>query len=211
MLKCGNWPLPIKVKIGVSFSIYTYSEFVLGNAILEDDESRIASIFNEVVHGSQSMLFYKKWWHTHLGFSENGRNWPYRVFLTTTNRPDCILSSRDEFIGSFRTYSNPIALEKSMIPETNGSGKSLAGVLQWRIKLAPGESWNTKLSIGIQANEDSEANYRAINELKKPETYVKAFEKTTAYWNGLFGVVEVKTPDEDINNMVNYWNKYQLM
>jgi cellobiose phosphorylase len=39
----------------------------------------------------------------------------------------------------------------------------------------------------------------------------KAFESLKSYWDQLLGVLQVQTPDEHVNRMVNIWNAYQCM
>jgi cellobiose phosphorylase len=39
----------------------------------------------------------------------------------------------------------------------------------------------------------------------------KAFQDLRTYWDGLLGKLQVSTPDEHTNRMVNIWNAYQVM
>ena len=192
-------------------SLYTYAEFSLGNVPLELAEGRFAALFNEAVHGEREMIFRKKWWHTTAGWSEHGREWPHRVYLVTTESPAAMLSSREDFLGAFRGYADPVALQGEVMPSANGSGKDLAGVYQWRFELAPGESRCIQMAIGIQSDADTEAERRIRAELKLPASHAAAWARTQAYWSGLFDAVKVETPDRDINHSINYWNKLQLM
>ena len=44
-----------------------------------------------------------------------------------------------------------------------------------------------------------------------PPAVERAFEELRAYWDGLLGNLQVQTPDEHTNRMVNIWNAYQCM
>ena len=192
-------------------SVYSFAEFVLGNVTLEELEPTFQALFNESVIGRQHITFTKRWWHPLYGWSEENGNWPYRTFLATTVRPARIMTDRGAFIGPFRNAARPAGLEPRLLPEAMAAGKDLAGVCQWQVRLAPGKSWRVDLAIGIQPNEDTPATRRTILDLQKRETYDAAWQRTAEYWRDLFDGVRIATPDADINRMVNYWNKYQLM
>jgi cellobiose phosphorylase len=50
-----------------------------------------------------------------------------------------------------------------------------------------------------------------IADLRQPETYDRLWEATRTHWRNLLGSIEIQTPDESINVMVNHWNKYQAL
>lgn len=192
-------------------SVYTCAEFLLGNVSLDENETQIMALFNDVIMGEQDMVLLKKWWHPHVGWREENGNWDYRAFLTTTVKPERMLSNRDAFFGSFRGYDRPAALESELLPAAPTAGKDLVGVCQWRITLAPGASWQTQLAIGVQPNEESDANREMIQALQQPQTYADAWTEMNAYWTKLFDSVKISTPEPEINQVLNYWSKYQLM
>lgn len=193
-------------------SVYAFADFVLGNVIYEEGESRFMSLFNDSVIGDKDMLLLQRWWKTQFGPNEADMKWiwDYRVFMTTTVKPVKMLTNKDAFMGPFRSYSNPAGLEETLLPDGLCTGKDLAGICQWRLTLAPGKTWEMKLSIGIQSNEDSAGNREMILRLQKPGTYIDAWKETQDARKHLVGSVTVQTPDDDINTMVNYWNKHQL-
>ena len=194
-----------------TLSVYSYADFQLGNVTLDQHETFFIGLFNDAEVAEGTAILVKKWWHPQYGWSEENGIWQHRVFLTTAVAPTRLLLNRDVFFGAGRGYDRPRALEAAVLPEAPVSGKMLAGVYQWRITLAPGAGWGTKLAIGIQPNADTAENRQVIASLRQPETYAAAWERTRAQWGGLLGRVAVQTPDPAINLMANYWNKYQAL
>jgi cellobiose phosphorylase len=192
-------------------SVYSLCQFQLGNVSLDEHEGTFMSLFNESELGPQQIVARKKWWHPHMGWAETNGIWAYRAFVTTSVKPDRVLSDQDAFFGPFRAHLNPLALQSKLLPESVTSGRELAGVFQWRIELAKGATWHAHVAVGVQSNEDSESNRKTILDLQKAETYDLAWTATRQYWKDLFAGIVVKTPDKDINAMINSWNKYQLM
>ncbi len=120
-----------------------------------------------------------------------------------------MLVNREIFFGPYRSYANPAALEPELLPDALTAGKPLVVSCQWRITLQPGERWGTKLAIGVQSNDESEENAQTLRDLQQPETYAAAWTRTRVFWQELFSGIEVKTPDANINIMINTWNKLQ--
>ena len=147
-------------------SVYAFADFVLGNVMYEEGESRFMTLFNDSVIEEQSMLLIQKWWKTQFGPTEDDMiwEWIYRVFMVSTAKPSKMLTSRDDFLGKFRNYSNPEAVEADLLPDTLLSGRDLAGVFQWKIELQPGQAWETDLAIGIQGVEENAENRKLIND-----------------------------------------------
>jgi len=192
-------------------SVYSFTDMVLGNVSLDELEVPFMALFNEAIPGEQEMVFLKKWWHPRFGWSEENGIWQHRAYLSTTVKPAKMLVNREAFLGAFRSYANPIALESELLPDSLFAGKPLSPVCQWRITLAPGERWEVKLAIGVQPNEDTPENAQTICDLQQPATYAAAWERTRAFWQELFAGIEIDTPEANINTMVNNWNKYQAM
>ena len=191
-------------------SVYSLADFTLGNVSLCELDNNFHGLFYEVELTDRAMGAQHKFWFEEYGWSENNVIWPYRAFVTSTRKPDRIVADRSAFFGAFREYHNPAGVEPPLMPEGATAGKCLVGVCQWRITLRPGQRWTTHVAVGIQPNEASGKNRAMIAKLQKPETYDKAWDATRTWWAGLFSGVEVNTPDNDINVMMNTWNKFQL-
>ena len=50
-----------------------------------------------------------------------------------------------------------------------------------------------------------------IEQFNTPEKFAKGMADLKAYWDTLLGILNVDTPDDKVNRMVNIWNQYQCM
>jgi cellobiose phosphorylase len=90
--------------------------------------------------------------------------------------------------------------------------------------LPPGASKQITFILGYHENPPDEKfdppgsqriNKRTVKpviaEYLQPDVVDYAFDELRAYWDGILGVYQVQTPDDDTNRMVNIWNAYQCM
>ena len=81
------------------------------------------------------------------------------------------------------------------------------GALHTLITLAPGES-RTIAFILAQAGENKAR--KLLDSYADPETKTgEEFAAIKTYWGKKLSALQIQTPDDDLNNMVNTWNAYQ--
>ncbi|MCS7286344.1 MAG: glycosyl transferase [Anaerolineae bacterium] len=131
-------------------------------------------------------------------------------------------TQRDVFLGSYRGWDRPLAVERGESFNSVASGWAPMGSHHVRLTLQPGESRRVIFLLGYHENPpeqkfDPPDSLRINKRTVRPviERYLdlnnveKAFEELRAYWDKLLGVLQVETPDEHTNRMVNIWNPYQ--
>ena len=114
--------------------------------------------------------------------------------------------SLDEFIGEYRTYSNPIAVENGKCNNALNFNGNSCGALQSNVTLKSGESVTLTYILG-QKN-DAEAT-EILDVYKNTSAVAKDIEELKNYWHTKLNGFQVKTPSESFNNMINVWNAYQ--
>ena len=118
-------------------------------------------------------------------------------------------TDRDVFLGPYRSYANPLVVEKGKCTGSRAYGDNGCGTLQIDIELAPGQSKEFSVVMGIgSAAYDGK---KALAELGPMEKIHDAFEKVKNKWHSKLGVFEVETPDKDFDSMVNVWNAYNCL
>ncbi len=113
---------------------------------------------------------------------------------------------REKFIGGYRTYSDPIAVEKGECSNSLNYGGNSCNAMQVVIELNNGEEKEIVYLFGrgneffarkiMKKYEDPKQVYIELDELKK-------------YWHSKLENLKVKTPSEEFDTMVNIWNAYQ--
>ncbi|MDR2589904.1 MAG: N,N'-diacetylchitobiose phosphorylase [Oscillospiraceae bacterium] len=113
---------------------------------------------------------------------------------------------RDKFVGNYRSYANPAGISDGLKNDLNYCGNS-CGALQSDVLLKPGETKEFIYILGQKT--DAEAK-ELINTYKSSQTRVDdELKELKKYWHGKLDNLQVKTPDDKFNNMLNVWNAYQ--
>ena len=110
------------------------------------------------------------------------------------------------FIGPYRTYSNPIAVENGRCDGTMNYNSNSCGALQSDIELAPGE---TKVITYVFGQRNSAESAEILKKYEVSGTADKEIEQLKTYWHEQLSHFEVETPSAEFNNMINVWNAYQ--
>jgi cellobiose phosphorylase len=133
-------------------------------------------------------------------------------------------TQREAFLGPYRGWDKPIAVERGALSNSVAHGWSPIGSHHVRVVLQPGETRQVLFVLGYHENPrdqkfdppDSQTiNKKTVKPViahyLDPSRADMAFSKLQAYWDGLLGTCQVQTPDIHTNRMVNVWNAYQCM
>ena len=140
------------------------------------------------------------------GKDENGSNWRERFFGVVGAPVSAYNGNLDSFIGSYRTYGNPVAVERGFCDNKLNYNSNACGALQSDIILAPGETKEIIYVVGQKNPKVADEILAAYNEPGKVDAEVK---ELIAYWHGQLNNFQIETPSDEFNNMVNVWNAYQ--
>lgn len=118
-------------------------------------------------------------------------------------------TSRQSFIGTYGSYKEPAAVVEGCCHNSEAFGDNACGTLQTDIELAPGESKEILVMLGIGAAE--EEGKKALAEFGTIERADIEFDKLVKNWHEKLGSFKAVTPDEDINHTVNVWGLYNCL
>ncbi|MBR5370593.1 MAG: N,N'-diacetylchitobiose phosphorylase [Oscillospiraceae bacterium] len=140
------------------------------------------------------------------GRDETGSNHMERFFGMAGAPVATANGDLTSFIGPYRTYSNPIAVERGKCDGTMNYNSNSCGALQSDIVLQPGE---TKVLTYVFGQRNSAESGEILKKYADPAAADKEIEKLRAYWHEQLSHFSVETPSEEFNNMINVWNAYQ--
>lgn len=133
-------------------------------------------------------------------------------------------TQREAFLGAYRGWDNPRAVAQGGCSNSIAHGWQPVGAHHVRLDLAPGESRQVIFLLGYHQNPAEEKfdppglqtiNKRTvlpvIQRYLSPVEADDAFAALGAHWERLLGALQVNTPCEHTNRMVNIWNAYQCM
>ncbi|MCL1820571.1 MAG: N,N'-diacetylchitobiose phosphorylase [Oscillospiraceae bacterium] len=112
---------------------------------------------------------------------------------------------RDAFLGSYRSYENPVSVAEGRCDGMLNYGGNACGAIKTTFSLAPGESRNMVFLLGQKEKDDALA-LTASYDKKRVE---RELARLSAHWQGLTESLRVSTPDDSFNVMMNTWNAYQ--
>ncbi len=131
---------------------------------------------------------------------------------------------REDFLGSYRGWDEPQVVESGKSSNTEAHGWQPIGSHHVKVHLKAGESKQVIFILGYVENPKDEKfdppgsqviNKKhakaALEKYLKPENADKAFADLRDYWTMLLGKMQVTTPDEHTDRMINIWNAYQCM
>ena len=140
------------------------------------------------------------------GKDSTGSNHRERFFGLAGAKVSAYNGDLDSFIGPYRTYANPIAVENGRCDGTLNYNLNSCGALQSDFELEPGE---TKELIYVLGQRDNTAANEILAQYEQPGKVDSELEELINYWHGILNNFQVKTPSEEFNNMINVWNAYQ--
>lgn len=145
------------------------------------------------------------------------------AFYTVNDSIDGYDTDRDSFIGLYNGFHNPQAVLDGKANNSFADGWSPIASHYKEITLAAGESKTLVFILGyveMPAAEKFEADGKTINKVKSnamiekyntPEKVAEGLAELRETWDKLLGILNVDTPDDKVNRMVNIWNQYQCM
>lgn len=127
-------------------------------------------------------------------------------YFASNFEPDGFDCLRDKFLGLYHTEDNPVAVISGNCGGSFEKGNNHCGSLQKNIILEPGEEIRLIFMLG-------EGNREKGKEIKEKysnlENVDNAYKQLEEYWEDKMSRLQIQTPNEGMNTMINIWNLYQ--
>ena len=175
-------------------SVFSYCEFSFHH-IMIDNQNFQMSLYCAGSSYDENIIEYD------LFYEEFG----YQYF-TSNVTPDGFECLRDSFLGAYRTEDNPIAVEHGTCSGSHELGNNHCGSLQKDLVLAPGEEVRLIFMLG-EGNRDAGKKIR--EKYSDMANVDAAYAQLKDYWENKFAQLQIKTPNEGMNTLINTWNLYQ--
>ncbi len=131
---------------------------------------------------------------------------------------------REDFLGPYRGWDEPFVVENGESCNSEAHGWQPIGSHHVKVHLKAGEQRQVIFILGYQENPvddkfdppgsqviNKKSAKKALEKYLQPINADKAFYELREYWTMLLGKLQVTTPDEHTDRMVNIWNAYQCM
>ena len=171
-----------------------YSLFIVRGSLIEQDILRVA-IQDNLTPDQDGFFIHDIARHT---------------WMALVNTPvDGYDTSREAFIGPYRSYHNPLVVVQGACTNSNVYGDNACGSLQTNLELQPGESKELLVMLGIgdakSIGRDTLAEFGSLARASAE------FQKLKTSWHTRLGNLLVETPEEALNHTINVWGLYNCL
>ncbi len=187
-----------------SLSLFGFVEFTNENNYEQDQVNLQYTLFITRTSFEKNMIVQHI--NENSGKDAEGSNHRERFFGQVGAPVSAYNGNLDSFIGSYRTYSDPIAVERGFCDNKCNYNSNACGALQSEIMLAPGETAEIVYVLGQKCPKEAKAILASYEEKGKCDAEIK---ELIDYWHGQLDNFQVTTPSDEFNNMVSVWNAYQ--
>jgi N,N'-diacetylchitobiose phosphorylase len=118
-------------------------------------------------------------------------------------------TSRDAFLGPYRSYHNPLGVEAGHCTDSTAYGDNACGSLQANLTLQPGESSELLVMLGI--GDAHTVGKRTVAEFGSLQRAEVELERLKDHWHTKLDSLVVETPDEALNHTINVWGLYNCL
>jgi len=127
------------------------------------------------------------------------------AFMAPDRTVDGFDGSRDAFVGQYNGLNEPQVVVEGKCRGSIGSSDATVGVLQFNLKLNPGDKEAINMVLGVCDSEEGIEPLKAKYLLRMDAE----FKKLRAYHDHFVEKNRFETPDEHLNLMLNVWMKHQ--
>ncbi len=128
-------------------------------------------------------------------------------YFASSRAPDSYDSLRDNFIGPYRSETNPIAVERGSGSNRSATTQNHCGSLFHTVTLAPGESARLVYVLGFGTRDGAgramQAKYADL------ATTDAEFARLRAQWRAKQDALRIRTPHAGMDAMINTWTLLQ--
>jgi cyclic beta-1,2-glucan synthetase len=176
-------------------SVFGYVEWALGGARATDHLHTVTE-----VDPRRSAVLARNAYNTEFP----GR----RAFFASSEPVASFSCDRGEFIGRNRSLGSATALARTRLTDRQGGGLDPCAALQVRIDLAPGEERQVVFVLG--QGQDAVHAGALLERHRSRAGAQSAMAELRRRWDHLLSGVEVRTPDDSFDLILNHWLLYQV-
>ena len=194
--------------------IYSFLELLMGNALNDQINQPNDKHFTDIHFDKdlQALVATRRYWVLNKGVSVKQPNidWKYQIYFSQSLPISGFDSSLDTFIGRWRSESNPVAVETGVMQNTEITAGDPVVALQSKIALEANGSVDFAVVLEIVPKGEKLAltpnpSPKGGEGSKIDSKFLQLKQK----WDQHLSCVQVQTPDEAFNAMLNVWNQYQ--
>lgn len=119
-------------------------------------------------------------------------------------------ADRSEFIGRNGTLAAPAALRRLRLSGRTGAGLDACAALMVPLELLPGQEREVVFVLGVAGRRNADAS-TLVQKHRSAEAAYQALAAVQAYWQATLDAVQIRTPEPELDVLVNGWLMYQTI
>lgn len=127
-------------------------------------------------------------------------------YMCANFTPDSYDSLRENFIGAYHTEANPIGVENGVLSNESMTTMNHCGALHKRFTLDAGKTMRFVFMLGVGDRKVAKRVQAKYSDLTKVDD---AFSELKQWWKNKYSALQINTPDEGMNTLLNTWTLYQ--
>jgi cellobiose phosphorylase len=131
------------------------------------------------------------------------------AFFDVDEAKRTVTGDRAEFLGRNGSLRSPAALGRTRLSGKVGAGLDPCGAVQVSFDLAVGQEREIIFKLGLGQNPEDARNL--MHRFRGATAARSALDLVWKHWTHTLGAVQVDTPDESVNVLVNGWLLYQIL
>ena len=131
------------------------------------------------------------------------------AFFDVDDAKRTVTGDRTEFLGRNGSLRSPAALSRTRLSGKVGAALDPCGAIQVRFDLAAGQEREIVFKLGLGKNIDDAK--QLAHRFRGSVAARSALDLVWKHWTHTLGAVQVETPDESVNVLVNGWLLYQIL
>ncbi|HZJ76475.1 MAG TPA: glycosyl transferase, partial [Oscillospiraceae bacterium] len=129
------------------------------------------------------------------------------IFIGSSEKIKSYTGDRTEFMGHIPDYERPEGVKKERLSNTVGLGYNPCSVIEINIDIPANEEREIAFLLGEE--KDLERGYSLINKYKNIDVVRNALDEVKKFWDSTLAKIRIKTPDDTMDCMLNFWLMYQ--
>ncbi|MCX8104923.1 MAG: GH116 family glycosyl hydrolase [Ignavibacterium album] len=209
-LEIWNFEIQNNSDTDLNLSIYSYFEWCLGSSADHHREFHKTFIETEFDNSLNAMTATKRLWE--IPISNRGHwniEYPYLGFIGSSKKITDYDGDKESFIGQYGSLEKPIGVFSENLSKKTGKWNDSIGTVKVDVNLQSGSKENFSFFFGIKKNKNQ--IQKSIQHYSDHNNVVKALDAVKKFWQEMFSTLEIYTPDEAMNLMVNKWLRYQAI
>jgi cyclic beta-1,2-glucan synthetase len=176
-------------------SVFSYTEWLLGPPRTGHQRHVVTSLDAETGAILASNRFRDGAWSERLAFA-----W-------SSVPPLSFCGDRRDFLGRHGTLQRPRALSEPSLSNRVGAGLDPCAAFQVEIVIPPGQTTEVVFLLGEGRSEDEVRTL--IRRCGSSEGASRTRTAGSAVWDGILDAIQIRTPDDSFDLIINGWLQYQ--